>query len=265
MVASEASPFIKTGDLADLLGTLPQALLQQGEEVAVVLPLYRQTNLSGGFTAYENLRFAMGLRGFSVNIQEKVEQGVRYLFVQSPEFYDRDGLYGDQHGSFGDNQIRFGLLCQAALGVVRHLFPADIVHGFDWQAGLIPAFLRELYSLHPAYMGVKTVFTIHDMRHQGLFEPAAVRDLGLPQHVVSGGNLEFHGKVSLLKAGLVYSDALATQTRKYAEEILTPEGGFGLEGLIRHRQNALVGILGEDEPLSLAARHYKDLYRGLLA
>jgi starch synthase len=243
MVASEAAPFIKTGGLADVLGALPKALVRAGEQVAVVIPLYRRVSVREATLVYERLRFSLGMRSFEANILEKMEQGVRYFFVQIPELYDRDGLYDGPGGEYPDNHIRFGALCQAALGVVRHLFPADIIHCHDWQAGLLPVLVRDIYAGHPAYSSIRLVFTIHNLGYQGSYGRGAMADLGLPDRLFRIDLLAHYGNLNFLKAGLVYSHFLTTVSRTYAAEIQTPEFGFNLDGLLRARRDSLFGIL----------------------
>ncbi len=243
MVASEAAPFVKTGGLADVLGSLPKALVQAGEELAVVIPLYKKAVVPNASVVYENMRISVGASNFRANILELVETGVRNFFVQIPELYDRDGIYGEWGGEYGDNHIRFAALCQAALGVVRELFKPDIVHGHDWQAGLLPALLRDVYAGHPAYSGIQTVFTIHNLGYQGRYWRGAWNDLGLPERLFRPDLLEYYGDLNLLKAGLVFSHYLTTVSKTYAREIQTPEFGFGLDGLLRARRDFLFGIV----------------------
>jgi starch synthase len=243
MVSSEAAPFAKTGGLADVLGALPKALVEVGEEVAVVLPLYRLAVVPNPRTVYERLQFGLGSHGYSATILEQVENGVAYFFVQIPELYDRDGFYDEGGREYPDNHLRFAALCHAAMGVARHLFNPDIIHCHDWQSGLLPLLLRDVYRNHPAYLGIKTVFTIHNLGYQGLFPQTALADLGLPNRLFRPDGLEFYGQISFLKAGLLSSDILTTVSPRYAQEIQTPAFGFGLDGLLRSRGDALVGIL----------------------
>src|SRR5438552_11691721 len=126
MVAFEAAPFAKTGARADVLGALPRARVEAGEEVAVVLPLYRRAVVSNPRTVYERLQFGLGSHGYSATILEQVENGVTYFFVQIPELYDREGFYDEDDREYPDNHVRFAALCHAALGVARHLFTPDI-------------------------------------------------------------------------------------------------------------------------------------------
>jgi starch synthase len=243
MVSSEAAPFAKTGGLADVLGALPKALVEEGEEVAVVLPLYGHAVVSNPRTVYERLQFGMGSHGYSATILEQVENGVIYFFVEIPELYDREEFYDVGGREYPDNHLRFAALCHAALGVARHLFNPGIIHCHDWQSGLLPPLLRDTYRNHPAYLGIKTVFTIHNLGYQGLFPPSALADLGLPNRLFRPDTLELHGQISFLKGGLVFSDVLTTVSPRYAQEIQTPAFGFGLDGLLRARSNALIGIL----------------------
>lgn len=238
MVASEAAPYAKTGGLADVLSALPKALVRAGEQVAVVLPYYRNTAVSNPRPVYERLAFGLGPFRYSANILEKVDAGVRFLFVQIPELYDRPGLYGES-----DDHLRFAALCQSALGVARHLFTPNIIHGHDWQAGLLPVFLKDTYANHPSYLGIKTVLTIHNLGYQGQFPIGVLADLGLPRRLYDSGVLEFHGGINFLKAGLVASDRLSTVSPRYAQEIQTAPFGFGLDGLLRGRSDVLTGIL----------------------
>jgi starch synthase len=238
MVASEAAPYAKTGGLADVLSALPKALAQAGEEVAVVLPYYRNIAVANPRPVYERLAFGLGPFRYSANILEKVDGGVRFLFVQIPELYDRPALYGES-----DDHLRFAALCQSALGVARHLFSPNIIHGHDWQAGLLPVFLKDTYANHPSYLGIRTVLTIHNLGYQGQFPIGALADLGLPRRLYDSGVLEFHGGINFLKAGLVASDRLTTVSPRYAQEIQTAPFGFGLDGLLRRRSDVLAGIL----------------------
>src|SRR5437879_4409887 len=142
MVASEATPFCKTGGLGDVIGALPAALAQMGEQVAVVLPGYRVNTYPGPLREVY-LRFPVPLAGgFSVDIYETIEKGVTFYIVFCPPLYDRDGIYGDARGDFPDNALRFAVLCRAALGVVRHLFRPEIIHCHDWQSALLPVYMK---------------------------------------------------------------------------------------------------------------------------
>jgi starch synthase len=242
MVASEATPFAKTGGLADVLGALPPALAKRGEQVAVVLPAYRENTYTlAPREAYRNLRIPIG-GGYMVDIQQVTERGVTYYFVQCPALYDRDGIYGNAAGDFPDNHLRFAVLAMAAIGVARYLFRPHILHLHDWQAGLAPVYLREHFRGDPTFMGLKTLLTIHNLGYQGLFSPEVLPQIALDSRLLNPDQLEFFGRVNFLKAGIAWSDAVSTVSKGYAREIQTPEYGFGLDGFLR-RHAPVTGIL----------------------
>ena len=247
MVASEATPFAKTGGLADVLGALPLALAERGEHVAVVLPAYRENRYPRPTReAYRNLWIPIG-PGYRVDIQQITlqqtgDRSVTYYFVQCPALYDRDGIYGTAAGDFPDNHLRFAVLSMAAIGVARHLFRPDVLHLHDWQASLAPVYLREHFQGDPTFMGVKTLLTIHNLGYQGLFPPEALPEIALDPRLMNPDQLEFFGRVNFLKAGIAFSDAVSTVSKGYASEIQTPEYGFGLDGFLR-RHGPITGIV----------------------
>jgi starch synthase len=242
MVASEATPFAKTGGLADVLGALPAALAERGEQVAVVLPAYRENRYPRpAREAYRNLYIPIG-PGYMADIHEVVERGATYYFVRCPALYDRDGIYGTSAGDFPDNHLRFAVLSMAALGVARHLFRPEVLHLHDWQAALAPVYLREHFPGDPTFMGLKTLLTIHNLGYQGLFPPAALAQIALGPGLMNPEQLEFFGQVNFLKGGIAFSDAVSTVSKGYAREIQTPEYGFGLDGFLR-RHGPVTGIL----------------------
>ncbi len=242
MVASEATPFAKTGGLADVLGALPAALAERGEQVAVVLPAYRENRYPyPRREAYRSLWIPIG-PGYMVDIQRTADRGVAYYFVQCPALYDRDGIYGTAAGDFPDNHVRFAVLSMAAIGVARHLFRPDVLHLHDWQAALTPVYLSEHFRSDPTFIGVKTLLTIHNLGYQGLFPPEALPQIALDPRLLNPDQIEFFGRVNLLKAGIAWSDAVSTVSKGYAREIQTPEYGFGLDGFLR-RHGPVMGIL----------------------
>jgi starch synthase len=235
MVASEATPFAKTGGLADVLGALPVALKERGEQVAVVLPAYRESSYPHTpREAYRDLWIPVG-PGYRVDIRQTTERGVIYYFVECPPLYDRDGIYGSPAGDFPDNHLRFAVLAMAAIGVARHLFRPDVLHLHDWQAGLTPVYIREHFRGDPTFRRMKTLLTIHNLGYQGLFPPETLAGIALDPRLFNPEQLEFYGRVNFLKAGIAWSDAVSTVSRGYAREIQTPEYGFGLDGfLLKH-------------------------------
>jgi starch synthase len=243
MVASEATPFAKTGGLADVIGALPAALNAAGDDVAVVMPRYRQIPFAQTESAFDGLKLFAGRHAWSVDIRTLVHNGVRFYFVEHPHLFDRDGLYAQRAFDYWDNHRRFAVLALAALGIAETLFPADILHFHDWQAGLVPVYLKDQQWNNPKFAGVKSVCTIHNLGYQGRFGRQVFPDLGLNDGWLHPGNLEFFGDVSFLKAGIVNADCVTTVSPTYAREIQTPEGGFGFDGILRSRSAQLSGIL----------------------
>ncbi len=243
MVASEATPFVKTGGLADVIGALPFALKHLGLEVAVVVPGYRAIRFPGAVReVWRGVRIPLG-PGYTCDFYEAVERGVPFYFVDCPELYDREGIYGASGSDYPDNHLRFAVFSMAALEVARHLFRPDILHCHDWQAALTPVYLREYFQGDPTFVNIRTLFTIHNLGYQGLFTAAVLPEIGLGPKFFTPETLEFYGKVNLLKGGIVFSDRVSTVSKGYAREIQTPEYGFGLEGLLRARAGRLAGIV----------------------
>jgi len=245
-VASEVAPYSKTGGLADVLGALPRAEQRLGAEVIVVSPRYRAVDALGlGLAKWlRTIPVWLGAEKIDVGIWEGRLQGgkVRLFLVDHAPSFDRDGLYAmPGGGDFADNARRFTLLGRAALEICAHmdLWP-DVVHGHDWQAG--PALIHARYGTGARKLP-RTVFTIHNLAYQGVFPEAVVDQLGLPRELWHPDGFEYYGQLSLLKAGIVLADRITTVSPRYAEEIKTPEQGFGLDGLLRARADRLVGVL----------------------
>jgi starch synthase len=241
MVVSEAIPYSKTGGLGDVGGALPAALARLGHHVTVVTPRYRGVPEGRAVAAFGR---GAWLGAPECRVVERVhDDGVRFWFVDCPEYYDRDEIYAGPQGDYPDNYMRFALLSRVALeaSAAAGLRPA-IVHAHDWQAGLVPAYLKARFAAHPAFEGTGTVFTIHNLAFQGLFGREVLPRLDLPWDVFTGEGLEFWNRVSYLKAGINFSEIVTTVSRRYAQEIQTAEQGFGFEGILQRRAGALVGI-----------------------
>jgi starch synthase len=239
MVGSEATPFVKTGGLADVLGSLPVALARLGDEVGVVLPKYSVAEVSGAELAWRAMPLWVGPHSYPVDIYQLTHRAVRYFFVDCPPLYSRLEIYG----SYPDNHIRFALLNQAAFGIARNLFRPGVLHTHDWQAGLVAPYLRTTFASDPSFFDTRSLLTIHNLGYQGNFPAAALADLGLDRGLFHPAGLEFWGQISFLKAGIVWSDAINTVSPTYAREIQTPEYGFGMDGLLRTHAHKLSGIL----------------------
>lgn len=245
-VSSEAIPFAKTGGLADVAGSLPMELKRLGCRVVLFLPLYREV-LEKGVETHEvdlEVTVPLGPDRLEVRLYKAMHGDIPVYLVRRDEFFDRSFLYGTPEGDYFDNLERFSFFSRAVIESVKACgFKPDVIHCNDWQTGLIPAYLHDAYSTDAYFSKVHTVFTIHNLAYQGLFAPEKLATAGLSPALFTPEGVEFWGKINLLKAGVVYSDAITTVSRAYAREIQTPEYGSGLDGLLRHRRADLHGIL----------------------
>jgi starch synthase len=232
MVGSEAVPYAKTGGLADVMTALPRALVRLGHAVDLVLPRYQGIR-AGNRSARVQIAIDGGRR--DADIYTSLDHGVRMVFVDEPSYYRRDQLYGGAEGDYPDNAARFAFLARAALEWSRASpSPHDIVHAHDWQAGLVPLLARG---------GLPAVFTIHNLAYQGLFGWEWLPRLGLGPELMHVDALEYWGRISFLKSGIMFSRVITTVSPRYAQEIQTAEFGFGFDGILRSRAADLVGIL----------------------
>ncbi len=246
MVTSEIAPFSKTGGLGDVSGALAIALADAGRRVFTVSPRYEGNRHDGAGDTGLRLWIPLGGAIHQVHVHHQRVGNVEHLFVSNP-MYERDGIYGDRNGSFGDNHIRFGLLCRAAIDTVRRLgwdgLGEDVIfHVNDWQTSLLPIYLDALYRPLGMFTGAPTVLAIHNPAHQGRLPAALFDDLELHRRWFSPGALDQQGDLGLLHAGLLAADQLTTVSPTFAWEITTPGGGFGLEPILRHRMADLTGI-----------------------
>ncbi|MGE0361489.1 MAG: glycogen synthase GlgA [Vicinamibacterales bacterium] len=242
MIASEAAPFAKTGGLADVASALPRALGRLGHEVTLFTPRY--AGVSAGQWRHDVSAAVAGVSYSAGLFEEPLGLGARAMLVECPPLYHRAGLYNSGGVDFDDNALRFAFLVIAALEwAAAQPVPIDVVHGHDWQAGLAPAYLRQHFARHPSLGRVPVVFTIHNLAYQGIVDKSWLPRLGLGWDLFTVDGLEFWDRVSLLKSGINFSDALTTVSPTYAQEIQRPEYGDGLDGVIRARAHALSGIL----------------------
>ncbi len=245
-VVSEIAPFSKTGGLADVAGKLPMELARSGLEVKVVTPFYRSVR-DGGFDPDkpdESITIRLGGETIRISILKKtISRGLSVYFIRYDPFYDRNRLYGTPKGDYPDNAERFILLNKAALSLCGRIgFNPDIIHCHDWQTGLIPAALKAPMGDRSPFRGTRSVFTIHNLAYQGSFPPDTMALSGLPQEFYSIQGLEFYGRMNFLKSGIIFADKVTTVSSRYAEEILTPEFGFGMDGVLRSREDGITGI-----------------------
>jgi starch synthase len=244
-IASEGVPFSKTGGLADVVGALPKALAAAGHEVELLLPRYRMTKPGRAMPQLKSLTIPLpsGLK-FAAIQDGGNAGGVKAYLVDLPEFFDRDQLYMENGKDYPDNHLRFASFCLASLEFLKRFAePPDVIHCHDWQSALVPIYLRNMYQNDRFFENSSVVLTIHNLGYQGLFPPHILPEIGLHPRLFTMEGLEFYGKVNLLKGGMVFSDFITTVSRKYAEEIQTPEYGCGLEGVLLSRADRLQGIL----------------------
>ncbi len=240
-VASEVFPLIKTGGLADVAGALPRALAAHDVEMRVMLPGYRE--VLGPLEGKQVVRRYKSLFGAEARLLSGTAGGMSVMVLDAPKLFDRPGNpYLAPDGSdWPDNWQRFAALCRAAADVgegVVDAFVPDVVHCHDWQAGLVPAYLR-----YAEGTTAKSLVTVHNIAFQGRFPASIFASLGLPPVAWNVEGVEYYGGVGYLKAGLHYADAITTVSPTYAEEVCTPEGGMGLDGLLRARRAFLSGIV----------------------
>jgi starch synthase len=264
VAASEVVGFAKTGGLADVAGALPRALARRGHRCTVLLPLYRTVRTGKVPIAPTGASFTVpvGDRPVTGGLWQATlpDSDVSVYLVEQPDFYERDdpaegrGLYqftlpNGQKRDYPDNCARFVFFCRAVLEALPllDLWP-DVLHLHDWQTGLVPVYLREVYGheasrLAAKYRGLRTLFTMHNLAYQGLFWHWDLALTGLDWRLFNYRQLEFHGQLNFLKAGIVFADFLSTVSPTYAREIQTPYFGYGLDGALRERHDRLVGVV----------------------
>ena len=247
MAASECVPFAKTGGLADVVGALPRELVKLGHEVTVYLPLYARVRpliAETQKTVVESITIPFRYYNRFVGIVDGgTRDGVRFLFVDCPELFDRPDLYGPSGGDYLDNAERFGLYCRAVLEAAKLLGVPDIFHVHDWQASLIPVYLQTTYAADPMLSKAGVVLTIHNAAYQGKFAPATTEQLLFPWDIFKMDKLEQFDRFNFLKGGVVFADMLTTVSQRYASEIQTAEFGEQLESVLHSRAENLRGIL----------------------
>jgi starch synthase len=246
-VASEVVPFAKTGGLGDVAGALPRALERRGHSVAVFLPCYRRVWSAGAEISRVGLtvQIQIGARPVEAHIYESRLPGsnVRIYLIDQPRYFDRDGLYGARGKDYEDNCERFVFFNRAVLETIQALdLRPDVIHCNDWQTGLIPVYLKTMYQRAAALASAGTLLTIHNLAYLGLFWHWEMALTGLEWHLFNWRQLEFHGKLCFMKAGLVFADMLNAVSPTYAREIQTHRLGSGLEDLLSHRRADLWGI-----------------------
>ncbi|UOR10860.1 glycogen synthase GlgA [Halobacillus amylolyticus] len=257
MVGSECTPFIKTGGLADVLGSLPQALVAQGHDVRVVLPKYEEMSdeWKEQLSLLHQLNVQIGWRNQYAGVEYIEYDGIPVYFIDNEYYFKRSNLYG-----YEDEAERFVFFNKAVLEMVCALeWTPDVLHCHDWQTGLIPVFLHTHYQDDEKVKGMKTVFTIHNLKYQGIFADSVLHDLmDLDERMMTEDGLEFFGDINFMKGALNHADAITTVSETYAKEIQTPYYGENLDGVLRKQSDSLAGIVNgindkDYNPLSDAA------------
>jgi starch synthase len=241
-VAAEAVPFCKTGGLGDVIGSLPKELKQQGVDARVMLPNYQDIpeKYKKEMVLKDKFFVQVGWRQKYCGVLQMEYQGITFYFIDNEDYFKRHGLYG-----YDDDAERFGFLCRAVLESLDKIdFMPDILHCHDWHTGMVSVLFDAHYRHLPEYENIKTLFTIHNLRYQGVFPKEILHDiLSLDWKYFNADGVEFNDAVSFLKGGLAYSDMISTVSRTYAEEIQDPYFGEQLDGFLRKRQESLVGII----------------------
>lgn len=240
---SEAVPFIKTGGLADVAGSLPQYFDREKYDVRIILPKYlcMEPQFKGQLHFKCHFYVNLSWRKQYVGIFETEWNGITYYLVDNEFYFAGDNPY---HELYQDVE-KFAFFSKAVLEALPYLdFCPEVLHCHDWQTGLIPVFLKTLYGDQSYYAGIKTVYSIHNLKFQGRWNLQTVMDItGLPAQIFTSDKLESYGEANYLKGGVVYADAITTVSETYAYEITTEQGGEGLDGLMRARSNSLYGIM----------------------
>lgn len=244
-VSSEVVPFAKTGGLADVIGALPEALGKKGHRCSIIMPFYSMVKKNGFAPKAFKKALAVEINGRNetFNLLLLKQGAVDVYFVEKDEYYNREQLYGTPQGDYPDNAFRFGFFAKAVIAAIAHIGRQDILHCNDWQSALIPLYVKLFHNVDPIFKKTKALFTIHNMAYQGLFAREVMSGLGLGGELFTPDALEFYGKLNFMKAGIIYSDAVTTVSEGYSREILTPEFGAGLEGLLKTREKNLYGIV----------------------
>lgn len=241
MVASEGLPFIKSGGLADVVGSLPQELVKKGHEVRVIMPMYLKIAQKFHEEMQLETQYSVSIayHEVPVNIWSTTRKEVKFYFVEHKGYFERDGLYG-----YIDDGERFAYFQKAVLEMLNQLnyFP-EIMHCHDWHTGMLPAMCKEGHSFDERYRNIRFVYTIHNLAFQGNFGPEMLDScLGLDYRIFDNGNVRYDGGISFMKSGILYADKVTTVSPTYSQEILTPQYGEHMEMVLNIRKYDLWGI-----------------------
>lgn len=242
-VASESTPFIKTGGLADVVGSLPKCFDKKKYDVRVMIPKYAciPDEWKNKMVYKTHFYIDLAWRKQYVGIMELQYNGITFYFIDNEFYFAGPKPYGYIH----EDIEKFAFFCKAALSSLPSLdFHPDVIHCHDWQTGLIPVYLHDMFQENPFYTNIKTIMTIHNLKFQGVWDLQKVKDItGIKPSFFTSDKLEAYGDANYLKGGIVYADLVTTVSDSYAEEIKMPFYGEKLDGLMRARENSLVGIV----------------------
>ncbi|MBA3881420.1 MAG: glycogen synthase [Chthoniobacterales bacterium] len=242
MISPEGPPLVRPTVLVDVIEALPRELRARGHEIGIVLPYYRAIR-ENMFVDHTDTGITVDVRlGAKTYVAEfltgRTTGGVQSFYVRCDEFFDRDGIYGEHGVAYEDNDARFIFFSKAALELARRLTPSpEVLHVHDWAAALVPVLV------HAAQMPFRTVLTIHHLADQGSFWGLDFALTNLPERYFTLAGLEYFGRMNLLKGGILFADKTTTVSERYRHEMLTPEGGFGLDIVMRENAHRIAGIL----------------------
>lgn len=241
-VTSEAAPFIKTGGLADVSFALPKALHDKGEDVRIIMPKYEDVSddFKSKMSQIATYGVSVGWRNQYCGLQYLTYDGIPVYFVDNEYYFKRHGCYG-----YFDDGERFAYFCRAVMESVKFMddFVPDVIHCNDWQTGMVPLYLSEIYRKRLEFSNAKSVFTIHNLKYQGRFSRSVLEDLlGIGSEYFNEDKIKYYDGISFMKAGIVFADKITTVSKTYAKEIQTAYYGEGLDGLLRQKSGKLVGI-----------------------
>jgi starch synthase len=249
-VSSEVAPFARTGGLGDVSGSLPKGLQKLGYRVSVFMPFYRHVRCNGFEPPHIGEKLTVPVDGkpadFLVRFAHLPGTTVPVYFIDNDAYFNREELYADPSTGkdYVDNCARFSFFSQAVLEAVKSIgIRPDVVHCNDWQSAMIPVYLKSIYKDINCFTNTLTVLTIHNLAYQGLFPAKDLEVAGLDKRYFNSGQLEYYGKINLLKGGLVFADIITTVSKRYSEEIQTEEFGAGLNGVLKERSKDLYGIV----------------------
>jgi starch synthase len=245
-VASEVSPFAKTGGLADVTGSLPKILKNMEHDVRIIMPFYKMVETSGAGIrkGRKGVEFQMGGATQKGLLRQTSLGDIPVYLVENREYFQRDFLYGTPAGDYPDNHLRFAFFCRAVLQLLKRMdFRPDIIHCHDWQSALVPILMKYEHKEDPFFMRTACIYTIHNLAYQGIFPKETMPEMDIDPDWFTVDKLEYYGQVNLMKGAILTADVISTVSETYCREIQTPEMGCGMDGLLQQRSHDLYGIM----------------------